>query len=285
MLQKIRLLVQGSLSFLLVTPLWADKPHPWQFGFQKSASSVMDKITSLHNILLIIIFSIAALVAFLLLFTIYRFRASKNPKPSTTSHNTMIEIIWTLIPVMILGVIAVPSFKLLHYMDKTNHAELTLKAIGHQWFWEYDYPEHNINFNSYIVPADQLKKGDLRLLETDQAVVLPIDTNIKILVTSTDVIHSWALPAYGIKQDAIPGRLRETWVRIHNTGTYYGQCSELCGQGHGFMPIKVQAVSKSDFQNWLASHKPKAEAKPTPAAPPPVTPAPTAKPQPAPEKK
>ena len=146
-------------------------------------------------------------------------------------------------------------------MDKTKHAELTLKAVGHQWFWEYDYPEHNINFNSYLVPADQLKPGDLRLLETDQAVVLPVETNIKILVTSTDVIHSWALPAYGIKQDAIPGRLRETWVRINKVGTYFGQCSELCGQGHAFMPIKVQAVTKADFQNWISSHKQKSESK------------------------
>ena len=261
MVKRTRLLVRGSLCFLLASPLWADKPHPWQIGFQNSASPVMDKITSLHDLLLLIIFSIATFVALLLLITIFRFRASRNPTPSTTSHNTFLEIFWTLIPVLILSIIAVPSFKLLHYMDKTKHAELTLKAVGHQWFWEYDYPEHNINFNSYLVPADQLKPGDLRLLETDQAVVLPVETNIKILVTSTDVIHSWALPAYGIKQDAIPGRLRETWVRINKVGTYFGQCSELCGQGHAFMPIKVQAVTKADFQNWISSHKQKSESK------------------------
>lgn len=257
-----RLLLKGSLSLLFVTPLWADRPRPWQLGFQESASTVMDKITSLHNLLLIVTLAIAALVAFLLLFAMYRFRSKRNPIPSTTSHNTMLEIIWTLVPVIILGIIAVPSFKLLRFADKTKKAELTLKVIGHQWFWEYDYPEHQINFNSYIVPFEQLKPTDLRLLEVDQKVILPVDTNIRILVTAADVIHSWAVPAYGIKQDAIPGRLREIWVRIHKLGPVYGQCSELCGQGHGFMPITVEAVTKVEFLKWLQSHKAKPEQKP-----------------------
>lgn len=261
MTHKMRALLGGILSLLYGAPLWADRPRPWQFGFQESASDVMDQITSLHNLLLYVIFAVAALVAFLLLFTVYRFRAKRNPTPSTTSHNTLLEIIWTLIPVIILGIIAVPSFKLLHFMDKTKKADLTLKVIGHQWFWEYEYPDHQINFNSYMASYDQLKSKDLRLLEVDQKVILPIDTDIRILVTAADVLHSWAIPAYGLKQDAIPGRLREIRVRINKLGTVYGQCSELCGQGHGFMPIAIEAVTKESFKSWLQSHKAKPEQK------------------------
>jgi cytochrome c oxidase subunit 2 len=267
MLQMTRLLLAGSLCSLFVTPLCADRPHPWQLGLQESASTVMDKITSLHNLLLIVTFAIAIIVASLLLFTIHRFRAKRNPISSTTSHNTMLEITWTLIPVIILGIIAVPSFKLLHFADKPKKTELTLKVTGHQWFWEYDYPEYQINFNSYIVSNEKLMQKDLRLLEVDEKVILPIDTNIRILVTAADVIHSWAIPAYGIKQDAIPGRLREIWIRIHKLGPVYGQCSELCGQGHGFMPINVEAVTKEKFQRWLQCHKPKNEVKPSPSQP------------------
>lgn len=252
-------------TFFQVTSLWANKPRPWQIGFQESASPVMDKIISLHNTLLIVISVVAVLVAGLLLFVVFRFRAQRQPQPSTTTHNTVLEIVWTLIPVVILGIIAVPSIKLLHFMDKTEKADLTLKVIGHQWYWEYEYPDHQLNFNSYMMTTDQLGKNNLRLLDVDQEVVLPIETNVRILVTSTDVLHSWAMPAFGIKQDAVPGRLRETWVRINKEGTYYGQCSELCGQGHGFMPIKVRAVKKAEFTQWLANHQQGSQAQPAQA--------------------
>lgn len=247
-------LLFGGISF-------ADKPHPWQINFQEPATPVMESIHKFHNELLWIIAAIALVVTALLVYVIWRFRASKNPVPATFTHHTGLEIIWTAIPVVLLVVIAIPSLKLLHLMDKLEKPELTLKVTGHQWFWEYDYPESEINFNSLIVPKDQLKEGDIRLLSVDQQVILPVDTDVRILVTSADVLHSWAVPAFGVKQDTVPGRLRETWVRITKPGTYYGQCSELCGQGHGYMPIAVKAVSKEEFKAWVETHKkPKAPA-------------------------
>jgi len=227
-------------------------------GFQEAATPVMEQITQFHEMLLIIIFAIGIFVTLLLFFVIFRFRESANPNPSKTSHNTLIEVVWTLIPVIILVVIAVPSFKLLFYMDRTNDAEMTLKVVGHQWYWSYVYPDHdNIEFDSYMVKEADLKPGQLRLLDVDNPVVIPVDTNVRILVTSADVLHSWAVPAFGVKQDTIPGRLRETWVRVTKPGKYYGQCSELCGTGHGFMSIVVKAVSKEEFKEWVAKAKEK----------------------------
>jgi len=252
-----------KLLFTLILTLsgtrcFADKPHDWQMGFQEAATPVMEQITQFHEMLLIIIFAIGIFVTLLLFFVIFRFRESANPNPSKTSHNTLIEVVWTLIPVIILVVIAVPSFKLLFYMDRTNDAEMTLKVVGHQWYWSYVYPDHdNIEFDSYMVKEADLKPGQLRLLDVDNPVVIPVDTNVRILVTSADVLHSWAVPAFGVKQDTIPGRLRETWVRVTKPGKYYGQCSELCGTGHGFMSIVVKAVSKEEFKEWVAKAKEK----------------------------
>lgn len=253
------------LGLLLTAfPSLADKPHAWQMGFQEAATPVMERITQLHHTLLIIITCIAIFVGGLLLFVIFRFNAKRNPVPSKRSHHTVLEIIWTLIPVAILGFIAVPSLKLLYFMDRTEDAELTLKAIGHQWYWEYEYPDQKVVFNSNMLTADKLQPGQIRLLDVDNPIVLPVETNVRILVTSADVLHSWAVPSFGIKMDAVPGHLRETWVRINKPGVYYGQCSELCGQGHGFMSIAVQAVSKEEFKKWLALKAPaaSAEAKP-----------------------
>jgi cytochrome c oxidase subunit 2 len=236
----------------------AGAPEPWQLGFQDPASPVMTDINDLHNFLLWIIIAIALFVTGLLIYVMIRFRAKRNPVPTKTTHNTAIEVIWTVIPIMILAVIAVPSFKLLYFMDRIEAPELTLKAIGHQWYWSYEYPDlGNFTFDSTMIPDEDIKPGQKRLLETENRVILPVGTNIRILMTSSDVIHAWAVPAFGIKTDAIPGRLTETWVRIDREGVYYGQCSELCGIRHGFMPIAVEAVSKEAFAKWVETAKKK----------------------------
>ncbi len=232
------------------------KPHPWETGFQQAFSPTMERVNDFHNLLLVIITGICLVVLSLLAFVIFRFNARRNPKPSRTAHNTLLEVMWTIVPIMILVVIAVPSFRLLYFADRTQDAEVTLKAIGHQWYWTYEYPDNgNIVFDSFMVPAEDLKPGEPRLLETDNAVVLPVDTNIRLLTTATDVLHSWAMPAMGVKLDAIPGRVNETWFRIEEEGTYYGQCSELCGINHAFMPIEIEAVSRQAFAEWVEKQK------------------------------
>lgn len=232
--------------------VFAAAPVPWQMGFQPAASPVMKSIVGFHDFLLFIIFLIAGFVMCLLLYVVFRFNARRNPVPTRTTHNTGLEVIWTVIPITMLMLIAVPSFKLLYFMDRTANPEMTLKVIGHQWYWSYEYPDHgNFTFDALMIPDGELKPGARRLLETDNRVVLPVGTNIRILMTSTDVIHAWAVPAFGVKTDTIPGRLTETWVRIEREGVYYGQCSELCGIKHGFMPIAVEAVSKPAFRQWL----------------------------------
>lgn len=233
----------------------AEAPKPWQMTFQKPATPVMEFLTDFHFLLLVIEGCIVFAVAALILFVVIRFRSSRQKTPSKTAHNTTLEIIWTLIPVMILIVIAIPSFRLLYMMDVTPKSELTIKAIGSQWHWTYEYPDYDIKFDSIMIPPDQLKPGQLRLLEVDNRVIVPIHTNVRIITTATDVIHSWAVPAFGVKRDSIPGRLNETWLNVKREGVYYGQCSELCGQRHGFMPIVVEAVSKAQFEDWLASKK------------------------------
>ncbi len=233
-------------------------PQPWTFGFQEAATPVMRDIQDLHSLLLIIITVITLFVLALLVYVIVRFNAKRNPTPSRTSHNTLVEVLWTVLPVLILVVIAVPSFKLLYFMDRIDKPEMTLKVIGNQWYWSYQYQDNgDFMFDSLMVQTDQLKPGQTRLLEVDNQVVLPINTNIRVLVTSQDVLHAWAVPAFGVKIDTVPGRLNETWMRIERPGTYYGQCSELCGVNHGFMPIAVKAVSKEEFQVWVEDAKKK----------------------------
>jgi cytochrome c oxidase subunit 2 len=219
--------------------------------FQTPASPVMENITNVHNLLLWIIAAIAVVVVALVLFSCWRFRASKNPVPSTVSHNTALEIIWTLIPCLILIVIAIPSFRLLYYMDRVPKADLTIKVIGHQWYWTYEYPDHGqFSFDSYMIPDHELQKGQLRLLSVDNPVVVPTGKIVRIIATSDDVIHSWAVPSLGVKKDTVPGRINETWFQINQEGMYYGQCSELCGPKHGFMPIAIKAVDPSAFDEW-----------------------------------
>lgn len=242
------------------------EPKPWQLGLQGAFSPVKERLGELHGLLMVIITLISVLVLALLVYVAVRFNHKRNPTPSRTSHNTLIEVAWTVAPVLILLIIAIPSFKVLYFMDRTQEAEMTLKIIGRQWYWDYEYPDQEgVAFSSYIIPDEEIKPGQRRLLEVDERVVLPVDTNIRLLMTAGDVIHSWAVPSLGIKTDAVPGRLNESWVRIEREGVYYGQCSEICGTGHGFMPIAIEAVSKERFDAWVAE-KQTALNKPTDGA-------------------
>ena len=242
---------------LAAGPALADQLRPWGLWTQDPASPTMRQITNLHDVIAVIIALVVVFVFGLLGYICVRFRASRNPQPAKWTHNTALEVIWTLVPVLILVAIAFPSFRLLYAMDRVKDADMTLKAIGHQWYWSYDYVDQKISFDASLVQDGDLKPGQLRLLTTDIHVVLPVNTNVRILTTSDDVIHSWSVPALGIKLDAFPGRLNETWVRIDKPGTYYGQCSQLCGINHGFMPIQVEAVTKEQFTAWVAQNQAK----------------------------
>lgn len=241
---------------LLATTAFADKPHDWQIDFQQPVTPVMEKITEFHDLILVIQFGICAFVGALILYIIFRFRASRNPTPTKTSHNSLLEVIWTLIPVVILIIIVVPSMRLLYFMDVVPKADMTIKAIGNQWYWTYEYPDEDISFDSMLIEDQDLKPGQMRLFEVDNRVVVPTNTVVRLITTSNDVLHSWAVPSFGVKKDSVPGRLNETWFKVEKEGTYRGQCSELCGAKHGFMPIVVEAVSPARYQFWVASHKP-----------------------------
>ncbi len=231
-------------------------PKPWQMWFQEAASPVMERIEEFHDLVFAIEVAIVLLVLGIMAYICVKFNHKANPVPSKNTHNTLLEVIWTGIPIIILVIIAVPSFKLLYFADHTEKAEMTLKVTGNQWFWSYIYPDNgNIAFDSIIVADSDLKPGQPRLLTVDNNVVLPVNTNIRLLFTSNDVIHNWAIPAFGLKLDASPGRTNESWVRITSEGDYWGMCSELCGVNHAFMPIHVKAVSKSAFDAWVAGKK------------------------------
>ena len=248
----------AAVGLLAAGTAGAAEPQPWQMGFQPAASPVMEEIHAFNNLLLWIISAIVVFVLGLLLYVMWRFSEKRNPTPSKTTHNTLIEVVWTVVPVIILVIIAIPSFRLLYFTDRDpeNEIEMTIKAIGHQWYWSYEYPDHgNFTFDAYMVADEDLEGDQRRLLATDNAVVLPVDTNIRILVTASTVIHNFAMPSMGLKMDGIPGRINETWVRITREGTFYGQCSELCGTGHSFMPIMIQAVSKDAFAQWVEEAK------------------------------
>jgi cytochrome c oxidase subunit 2 len=233
------------------------QPEPWQLGLQKGATPVMDDIIWFHNFLLWIISAIALFVLALLIIVMVKFNARSNPTPSRTTHNTVIEVVWTLVPVLILVTIAVPSFRLLFYQLNTPKADVTVKATGKQWFWSYSYPDNKFEFDSLMVQDKDLKPGQPRLLSVDNEMVVPVNKVVRVLTTGADVIHSFAVPSFGIKIDAIPGRVNETWFKAEREGTYYGQCSELCGKDHAFMPIVVHVVSDKDYTAWLEQAKKK----------------------------
>lgn len=258
-MKHIKLILSALVATCFASGAFADGfPVPWQIDFQEAVTPLMRQMVDFHNMMLYVVFGISGFVLFLLLLTCWKFRAGKNPIPSKTTHNTLIEIIWTAVPVIILLVIAVPSFKLLYNTDVDQEMDMTLKVTGYQWYWGYEYPdEGDLSFMSYMIPDDQIQEGQFRLLEVDNRIVVPTNTNIRVIVTGADVIHAFAVPAFGIKTDAIPGRLNETWMRVEKEGVYYGQCSEICGVGHGFMPIAVEAVSPEKYKEWVASAKQK----------------------------
>ncbi|MDE0780309.1 MAG: cytochrome c oxidase subunit II [Alphaproteobacteria bacterium] len=252
LMRGLGLIGLAALFGFFAAPAMAQQPVPWQLGFQDAHSPIMEQMTLFHDFLLWVIFAISIFVLGLLLYAIVRFRESKNPIPSKVTHNTLIEVLWTVVPVVILFVIGFFSLPLLYATDDTAEADLTIKAIGRQWYWSYEYPDHgDFTFDAFMVPEDELKEGQPRLLTTDEALVLPVGKKVRVLVTSSDVLHAFAMPALGSKIDAVPGRINETWFEIDEPGIYYGQCSELCGSGHAFMPQMIRAVPEAEFDAWI----------------------------------
>lgn len=274
-MQVIRRLRAAFLIFVMAPLVWpamfaaqaqsqaVGQPHDWYMGMQKAYGPVKSRIDSLNNLVLWIIIIITVFVAALLLYVIWRFNAKRNPVPSRTTHNTVLEITWTVVPVLILVFIAIPSFRLIYYENRTADPDLTIKVTGHQWYWEYTYPTQKIDFSSYFVPTNQLKPGQLRLLTVDNELVIPVNKNIRVLTTSGDVIHSFFIPSLGVQRYAIPGRTIETWMRASRVGTFYGECNQICGTNHSRMPIVVHAVTEKQFQAWVQQAQKKfAEATP-----------------------
>ncbi len=255
----------GGAAFLSgLAAVWAqraaaEEPQPWQLGMQPAATAVREHMDAFHNELLVIITLITIFVLSLLMYTIVRFNARSHPIPSKTSHNTLLEVIWTTVPILILVVIAIPSFKLLYYANVTPHADMTLKVTGHQWYWSYEYPDQgDFAFDSNVLSdADAAKAGEPRLLGVDNPVVVPVGAVVRVLISGTDVMHSWFLPAAGVQEYAVIGRINESWMQFDREGVFYGQCNQICGVNHPFMPIEVRVVSKSAFDDWTAQAKKK----------------------------
>jgi cytochrome c oxidase subunit 2 len=234
------------------------QPSEWQIGFQQSASPIMDSIIKFHDFLLWIISAITIFVLLLLVIVVVKFNAKSNPVPSKTTHNSFLELAWTVLPVAILVVIAIPSFRLLGDQLNLPPADITVKATGKQWYWSYSYPDNGpFEFDSLMVAQKDLKPDQLRLLSVDNEMVVPVNKTVRMQVIGADVIHSFAVPSFGIKIDAVPGRLNETWFRATREGVFYGQCSELCGKDHAFMPIAVRVVSEQAFSAWVEDAKKK----------------------------
>lgn len=234
-------------------------PHDWQLGFPPPFTPIMERVDSLHNLLLVIITLICVFVLALLVYAMWRFHASRNPTPSAVTHNTLLEIAWTIIPILVLVVIAIPSFRLLYYGDKATDAAFTIKVTGHQWYWSYAYPDQgDFSIDSRMLSeADRvkLKPQQPRLLAVDEEMVVPANTVVRIIGTGADSMHGWTVPGFGIKKTVIPGRLNEGWFSVHEEGLYFGQCSQICGNGHAFMPIAVRVVSKAEFDKWVGEKK------------------------------
>lgn len=253
LLAALALTVTGA--FAVAGVALADMPRNWHMGMQPPAGPIQVGISNLNDMVEVIITVITLLVAGLLGWVMYRYNARRHPTPSQTSHNTVLEVAWTVLPVLILVVIAIPSFRLVYYQERTPNADMTIKVTGHQWYWEYTYPDHdNINFSSRMVPDEQSK---LRLLEADEQLVVPAGKNIRVLTTGADVIHSFFVPSLGVQRYAIPGRTIETWLRADRPGVFYGECNQICGTNHPYMPIVVHAVPEAEFTTWLAQAKTK----------------------------
>jgi len=273
--------VMASLRKTMFHPFWlvaaasclfagaasAAQPLPWQMGLQQPAGTIAEMADNLHNLLLVVITLISLFVLGLLIYVGIRFRASANPVPSRTSHNTVIEILWTVIPVLILVGIAVPSFRLLYYLDRTADTDMVIKVTGNQWYWNYEYPDEGIAFDSYLVAEEDLKEGQIRLLSVDYPLVVPENTRIKLLITGNDVMHSFFVPSLAVQVYAFIGRTNEVWIDVPaGTQTYYGQCNQICGVNHAYMPIEVRALPEAEYQAWLKSARQEfAMNTPTPA--------------------
>lgn len=228
---------------------------PWQLNFQPAQSPVMEQLAWLHEVLLIIITVITVVVLLLLAYACIRFREKRNPVPSKTTHNVLVEVVWTVLPILILVGIAIPSLRAHYFIDNETtiaNPDLTVKAVGHQWYWSYEYPDAAIGFDSNIKKDSELLTGEPRLLAVDNPIVVPVGKIVRLQLTGADVIHAFATPALGVKMDAVPGKLNETWFKAKKEGIYYGQCSELCGKLHGFMPIQINVVSEAAYEAWLA---------------------------------
>jgi len=239
--------------------IYCDIAEPWQILFQDSGTNIMEGIINLHNWILFYLIIISIFVSWFLIITMSEFNSHKNPLSyKQLKDGTLIEVIWTITPALILITIALPSFKLLYLMDEILDPTITIKAIGRQWYWEYEYSDYispELSFESYMIPTDTLEEGQLRLLEVDNRLILPSDTSIRVIVTAADVLHSWGVPSLGVKMDCVPGRLNQTSIYVKRNGVYYGQCSELCGVQHGFMPIVIEVVNINDYINWLKAYE------------------------------
>lgn len=247
------------MKYQFLQTVFCDAAEPWQLSFQDAATPVMQGIIDLHHDIMFFLIIILIFVLWMLVRTLWHFNYKRNPIPERIVHGTTIEIIWTVVPSIILMFIAIPSFALLYSMDEVVDPAITIKAIGHQWYWSYEYSDYNTSdeqslaFDSYMVAEDDLELGQLRLLEVDNRIVVPAKTHLRFIITSADVLHSWAVPSLGVKCDAVPGRLNQAAIFIKREGVYYGQCSELCGTNHAFMPIVVEAVSLDDYVSWVSN--------------------------------
>ena len=234
----------------------AAAPVPWQMDLQPPAGSLAEMATDLHNLLLVVITLISLFVLGLLIYVGVRFRESRNPNPTKTSHNTVIEILWTVIPVLILVGIAIPSFRLLYYMDRTSETDMVIKVTGNQWYWNYTYPDEGISFDSYMIDEADIKPGQTRLLSVDYPMVVPEGTRVKLLITGNDVMHSFFVPSLAVQLYAFIGRTNEAWIDVPmGSQTYYGQCNQICGVNHAYMPIEVKALPKEEYAAWLKGAK------------------------------
>ena len=246
-----------AMGLVLTVPALADSmvgaPAPWGIGLQPSGGIIKERISSFNTMVFAIITVITIFVLILLAYCVWRFSADRNPVPSTTSHHTGLEIAWTVIPVLILVVIAIPSFRLLYFQDRAVDADMTITVQGRQWYWNYTYADHgNFTFDSYPIQEADLKPGQIFKLSVDNELVIPVGANIRVLTTGHDVIHSFFVPALGIQKYTIPGRTMETWMRADRAGIFYGQCNQICGTNHWFMPIAVRAVPRAEFDTWVA---------------------------------
>ena len=233
-------------------PAAATQPEPWQMNLPEGVTPVMESIVGFHNFLLWVIAAISLFVLVLLVYALVRFSAKAHPVPSKTTHNSVVEIAWTVVPILILIAIAIPSFRLLYLERDYPEADFTIKATGSQWFWSYEYPDHgDIAFDSLLKAEADLEPGEPYLLAVDAPMVVPVDATVSLIVTANDVIHSWTVPVFGEKIDAVPGRLNEAWFRAETEGVYYGSCVELCGKDHAYMPIEVRVVSQAEFDEWV----------------------------------